>query len=824
MKKHLIFLLFCVLTSQLYSQNFLINRGYPENTLMFYVNGQFVKHGNYYYSSEANRVSDSIIIYRYDLSGLNRTFIYGDTAYGYGCDLIGQIEFDQSNNMLFTYFRYTDPLNTVYETKMVYLDTLGNILDVEVLSNTYLSEPTISYVDPQGRIYFSTEQQLGPDLKTVLYRYSSPTGVLDSLTIDSTDFTRIWEIFSMPDNGVILFTSYDGIATLIEIDSNLQVTSQYHYTNLDTMMGLSSCGTEAFLHTQGNNYKMVSVSSDYWGAPNQFNVYDPINFTYNSYPNNMGRMNILQYLEPNRYLGICTPIFTNDPFGMHNIVQFYLMDSTFQCINSKVYFLEGIDRLTDIRYIDNKIMLSFEDQDIIGYDTNMISTAFMVLDTSFDYIYNDVQNVIINDATTNCLYNAGETTIHESRIAKNTLTNNFYFGSSMFNDTVHFDIPSGDYDLYMNNPFAYISSCGSNDSITINGDTLFNSYFTQPNYELEVWSNREGIFNIPGGSGSISLHVNNLGINSVASSTLVLKYDPTVSFSIASITPSSVVPDSIVWNFSGPTDTTIAVFFNVPANPLLNGYVLNFRSYLTNISPSDVYSQNNSDTLECEIFNSYDPNEKSANPVGDYGPHFIPPHQKLEYQVNFQNTGNFPARNIVIRDTLSQYLNINSIRFLGSSHPCQVSLENGILTAYFNDINLVPSSVNEPLSHGYLLYEITPLNGLTEGTMIHNKAHIFFDYNDPVITNNTNHTITYTIGLENQIPNNFLSIFPNPVKDVLNIRANQILGKIEITDILGKLVMVTEISNETTTLNTESLSSGIYTIRCQGTTIKFIKQ
>jgi hypothetical protein len=48
---------------------------------------------------------------------------------------------------------------------------------------------------------------------------------------------------------------------------------------------------------------------------------------------------------------------------------------------------------------------------------------------------------------------------------------------------------------------------------------------------------------------------------------------------------------------------------------------------------------------------------------------------------------------------------------------------------------LVDSNTNEPLSHGYIKFQISPKDSLLPNSRISNKANIYFDYNPAIITN-----------------------------------------------------------------------------------------
>jgi len=58
---------------------------------------------------------------------------------------------------------------------------------------------------------------------------------------------------------------------------------------------------------------------------------------------------------------------------------------------------------------------------------------------------------------------------------------------------------------------------------------------------------------------------------------------------------------------------------------------------------------------------------------------------------------------------------------------------------------------------------------------------------------------------------NTFNIYPNPVSDILNIKSDKEIIKLEITDVLGKIIL-SEI-NPTNRINVERLKSGIYSIK-----------
>ena len=168
------------------------------------------------------------------------------------------------------------------------------------------------------------------------------------------------------------------------------------------------------------------------------------------------------------------------------------------------------------------------------------------------------------------------------------------------------------------------------------------------------------------------------------------------------------------------------------------------------------------------ITGSYDPNDKTGFPTGLTNQHFIQPNQQIQYLIRFQNTGNDTAFTVVIRDTLDTDLNIFTVTPGVSSHPNQFRMYGPrVLEWTFNNILLPDSNVNEPGSHGFVTFRVDQVPNLVNGTVITNEADIYFDFNSPITTNTTTHTIndgyvlvSQTEELESFDPN--ITVYPNP--------------------------------------------------------------
>jgi hypothetical protein len=65
----------------------------------------------------------------------------------------------------------------------------------------------------------------------------------------------------------------------------------------------------------------------------------------------------------------------------------------------------------------------------------------------------------------------------------------------------------------------------------------------------------------------------------------------------------------------------------------------------------------------------------------------------------------------------------------------------------------------------------------------------------------------------NELNENAVSIFPNPAKDVLTVKANSNIKEIQIFNATGQMVINQKVNSKTITINTTSLSTGLYSMK-----------
>jgi uncharacterized repeat protein (TIGR01451 family) len=217
---------------------------------------------------------------------------------------------------------------------------------------------------------------------------------------------------------------------------------------------------------------------------------------------------------------------------------------------------------------------------------------------------------------------------------------------------------------------------------------------------------------------------------------------------------------------------------------------------------------NNNYSYCYEVINSYDPNNKVVYPT-TISPEFD---GYLTYRINFQNTGNAPAFNIRLEDTLSNMLDLSSFEVIDYSHEMHYHLSNNKLTVYFPNIMLVDSNTSFPESIGHITYKIKPLPGFSDGNLVENTAYIFFDFNLPIVTNvATTSVIEDNLGLATLDLEN-VTIYPNPTNGILFLKSNKEIQGLEIMDQQGRNVEF-EKKADLTKINLSHLENGIYFIK-----------
>jgi uncharacterized repeat protein (TIGR01451 family) len=213
------------------------------------------------------------------------------------------------------------------------------------------------------------------------------------------------------------------------------------------------------------------------------------------------------------------------------------------------------------------------------------------------------------------------------------------------------------------------------------------------------------------------------------------------------------------------------------------------------------------------ILSSFDPNNKEVNPRGTGSSGIIPDTTVgMVYTINFQNTGTAPAVNIVVKDTLSANLELETFQIVASSHAMSgTTITNGVVSFNFPNIMLPDSSSDEVNSHGFVTYKIDLKPNLAPLTQIKNTAYIYFDYNEAIITNTAINTIEEPLGISVVDVATPFAIYPNPAMDFVSVytTTNYKQAQLMVYNLTGQLITQKQITQANQIPITE-LGNGMY--------------
>lgn len=231
---------------------------------------------------------------------------------------------------------------------------------------------------------------------------------------------------------------------------------------------------------------------------------------------------------------------------------------------------------------------------------------------------------------------------------------------------------------------------------------------------------------------------------------------------------------------------------------------------------------------DCQESNNTDFNPlylKRGHPKGYDVPHYVSPQTDLEFVIQFQNTGADTVQQVVIRDTLSAVLDAATVYPGAASHPYQFDiLGDGIVAFTLTNLNLLPGG-GVP-SEGFVKFRVSQKPNMPCETEIFNSAAIYFDFNAPVFSNTTYHTvcdsfIVITDSKEVYLDGADLTVFPNPATESINFKVAGVQAQtytVLLYDIQGRLISNHSFNHSEFRLLRQQLPAGqfIYQLAADG--------
>jgi uncharacterized repeat protein (TIGR01451 family) len=181
----------------------------------------------------------------------------------------------------------------------------------------------------------------------------------------------------------------------------------------------------------------------------------------------------------------------------------------------------------------------------------------------------------------------------------------------------------------------------------------------------------------------------------------------------------------------------------------------------------------------------------------------------VHYLIRFQNTGTAKAQNIVVKDNIDlSKIDLSTLVPINGSHSFYTRITNTNQVEFiFENINL---PYNSGSNNGYISFKIKTKPGLVAGDSFGNQVSIYFDYNNPVVTNDYVTTILTSITNYESIEAVSL-IYPNPVKDMLQFRTIDKIVRVEIYDLAGRIISSNSVTENK--VNLSKLKSGNYILK-----------
>jgi uncharacterized repeat protein (TIGR01451 family) len=451
---------------------------------------------------------------------------------------------------------------------------------------------------------------------------------------------------------------------------------------------------------------------------------------------------------------------------------------------------------------------------------------------------------VYSDLNFNCVKNTGEVGISKVLIHCSGIG----YAYTDANGVYSFKVPAGTYTITQGTSALYtLSGCETNNKVVTANPTsnciIPVNFATKiiPVHDLHIITTNIGPA-VVGGVYNQKVIIENDG--SVTENTIKVGYKHDGQLGFSSSSPwtfsqqnASGQPNwySIASGFPslnpGGSSANI-IQYNVPTNIPVNTTVT-FQDTAAMSAPistswlADYTPWNNVNYHQTNVVASYDPNYKEVSPKGltEMG-NITKKDSVLTYVIHFQNTGSYFAQNIVLVDTLDKDLNMLSLRPGYSEHTFNTTMsESGVLKFHFNNINLPwKAGYGDIMSSGMVSYSIRMKKNLPLGTKFTNKAAIYFDYNEPVITNETVNTLVAPEGVgiaEIQLlDGDDVLLFPNPASDNFTVVFEGKVvtkGTLVVTDISGRQVSATVIGIEpglnSITSETNNLQGGVYLVQ-----------
>lgn len=292
-------------------------------------------------------------------------------------------------------------------------------------------------------------------------------------------------------------------------------------------------------------------------------------------------------------------------------------------------------------------------------------------------------------------------------------------------------------------------------------------------------------------SGNVYLYYDDAVLDFVSATVVPAQTLGLLTWAYADLWPFEARSFFVTLNVNSPTETPAVnisdqLIFNAATNPV-DGNEITFslaQTVVGSFDPNDIAC------LEGEIV--------SPSEIGNY----------LHYMVNFENTGNYAAENVVVKIEIdANKFDVASLQLLDSSTPLDARVTGNKVEFIFKNIQLAG-----PGGHGNILLKIKTKNNLITGDMVSKNANIYFDYNAPVTTLPFDTTFQI-LGLNNPNVDDSIAVFPNPTSNFVTVKSKNTIKSLQLFDVQGRLLQTNFSNQKETKMDISEKANGVYFIK-----------
>lgn len=429
------------------------------------------------------------------------------------------------------------------------------------------------------------------------------------------------------------------------------------------------------------------------------------------------------------------------------------------------------------------------------------------------------------DQDADCVFDAGEVGVPGSVLVVEPGTQ---YAITCGDGHYSFNLPTGNYTIAQTDP-TLEPYCPTTlpAPFTLNGPTVTIDFANNSTSPLDLHAHIGSGWARPGFPHAIHASAVNGTAQITGAVEVIITIDPTVSIASVVPTPTTTAGNVLTWqlaelDYFGSQGFSIQT--TVPVGTPL-GTLLNHGISVSSANP-DADLSDNTDLTAAEVQGSFDPNDKTAVTSSRQSGtlYFINADDWIDYTIRFQNTGTAEAFFVTITDTLPEELDMTSFQMGVASHAHNVTFKPGrVVEWYFDNINLPDSTTDLAGSQGFVKFRIRPAQPLQAGTVIQNTANIYFDFNDPVITEPSLLVAEFSTGSSEGIGSG-TRIFPNPVEDRLTVHWADGQHPLAFRILSADGRVVQQVAAGRSSVDVSGLVSGLYTLQSGVGSWRFVKR